>query len=349
MKNRLFACFAFLVLFCASTALPATAAARYTVVDLGFFEGTSINNAGEAVGVGPSPFFGVDYAYLWNGTFHSLGSLVVGATVNFGFKSSAVRIDSNGRVYGTSEYEHAPNGFVSRSAFVWDGKMHGVPIPNGLFSCQATGANDIGDVVGYCFVSPPNFRSFVYNGRVSRLFAPIGWEIQDITTSGEILIFDRSGGAHLFSHGAYKALRKSFAASRLNNAGIVAGEDIFSHGSHAAYFNGTQYVDLGVLSGFAYANLSIFNANGAAVGTANDGSGNQRALYYDPSLGIADLNDAIAPGQGFALDEGIDINDNGQILALGGPHGASNTYILTPTGDSRPAHHPVHVRNSTPK
>jgi hypothetical protein len=342
MKNRFFAFFAFLVAFCASTALPATAAARYTVVDLGFFDGTSINNAGEAVGVGPSPFFGVDYAYLWNGTFHSLGSLVVGATVNSGFKSSAVRIDSNGRVYGTSEYEHALNGFISSSAFVWDGKMHGVPFPNGLFSCNATGANDIGDVVGYCFISPSNFRSYVYTGRVSRLFAPIGWEIQDITTSGEILILDRTGGAHLFSHGAYKALKKTFAASRLDNAGIVAG-------SHAVYFNGAKYVDLGILSGFAYTNLSIINANGAAVGTANDGSGNQRAVYYDPSLGIVDLNDAIAPGQGFTLDEGIDINDNGQILALGGPHGASNTYILTPTGGAGPAHRPGHVRISAPQ
>ena len=332
MKSRFVGALSLLFAFGALSTHPADAAVKYDVIDLGFFDGTSINSGGEVSGIGPTQFFGVANAYVWNGKFIDLGSLVVGATNGYGFASDAVRVDSLGRVYGTSVYVHTQNGDF-RSAFVWNGKMHAVPHPAGAISCQATSANNVGEVVGLCYLGPPsNWHSFIYSHGVSRLFAPLGWEIDDVNSSGEILITDASGHFRLFSHGRYVVLKKSFFADKLNDAGISAGSLTSSQGSDAAYTDGTNYVDLGILPGFPFTNLSTLSLKGAGVGVASDGSGTQHALYYDATVGIIDLNGAIDPGQKFTLNQGIDINASGQILALGGPAGApsSHTYVLTP-------------------
>lgn len=314
------------------SAVPAKAAAKYNVLDLGMFAGTRLNSAGEGAGLGPSTFYGVNHAYLWNGTLIDLGSLNAGTTVNFGFRSDAVGIDSQGRVYGTSEYLHLPSGMV-RAAFIWDGIMHAVPHPAGAVSCQATSANDSGEVVGLCYLGPPSkWRSFIFSRGASRLFAPLDWEIDDVNNSGEILISDASGRANLYSHGKFQALEKSFATLRLNDAGIAAGALENNKGRDAAYFDGSNYVDLGTLPGFPYAGLSALNGNGAGVGSANDGNGSSEALYYDRTTGIIDLNNLIDPRQGFHLDQGVDINAKGQILALGGSPASTHTYLLTPKG-----------------
>jgi hypothetical protein len=204
--------------------------------------------------------------------------------------------------------------------------------PRNVISCQATSANDNGDVVGVCFVvPPPNTRSFITHRGVSKYVGPLNWEVSDINDTGEILIADLHGRAHLLINGVNHALRSSFFADRLNNAGVVAGAIDKSGGSDAAYTDGTSYVDLGALPGLPYTNLAKFNLHGAAAGAASDGKGTSHAAYYDPSAGLVDLNGEIDPGLKIVLTESIDINDSGQILAYGGPPGAGDhTYVLTP-------------------
>lgn len=320
----------------------AAASIQYDVVDLGLFDGTSINNSGEVSGIGPTKKFGVANAYLWNGSFIDLGSLGINASSGDEFPSDTVHVDSKGRVYGTSAYFFTPLGYF-RSAFVWDGKMHAVLHPPKTFSCDAISANDRGDVVGICFlVGPENTQSFLTSHGVASLFGPLNWEVGDINNSGEILIGDLNGGSHLLINGVDHALRKSFFADRLNNAGIVAGAIDMSQGSDAAYTDGSKYVDLGALPGLPFTRLVKMNLHGLAAGAAQDGKGTFHAVSYDPSAGLADLNSEIDPGLNIILIEAIDINDSGQILAYGGPaHAPSHTYVLTPRA-SKSLRHRVH-------
>lgn len=342
MNIRIFVILAIVVALGTPSSRAAASSIQYDVVDLGFFDGTSINNSGEVAGTGPTKKFGVANAYLWNGSFIDLGSLGINASSGDEFPSDTVHVDSRGRVYGTSAYYFTPIGYF-RAAFVWDGKMHAVPHPAKVTSCNAISANDSGDVVGICFlVGPENTQSFITSHGVASLFGPLNWEVGDINNSGEILIDDLNGDSHLLINGVDHALRTSFFADRLNNAGIVAGAIDLSQGSDAAYTDGSKYVDLGALPGLPFTRLVKMNRHGSAAGSAQDGKGTFHAVFYDPSVGLVDLNSEIDPGLKIILTESIDINDSGQILAYGGPaHAGDHTYVLTPRA-SKSIRHRVH-------
>jgi probable HAF family extracellular repeat protein len=88
--------------------------------------------------------------------------------------------------------------------------------------------------------------------------------------------------------------------------------------------------DLGTLGGSESLALDL-NDSGVVVGWANTLAGTKHAFIYRNGA-MADLNDAIAPGSGWVLEEAVAINGVGKIAGNGTYQGVPHAFLLNPEG-----------------
>jgi probable HAF family extracellular repeat protein len=315
----------------------AAAGQSYDITNLGHIAGPAqaygLNATGQAVGAAigeihdGSPF----RAFLWDGSFHAIESLV-GEHQSHGFD-----IDGAGAVYGAS----FTIGRFREAAFV---SQFGPPVYLGEF--VARGANDLGVVVG----TMPTTDLEGWRGTGACVFAGgqltqlpglggLAGSAMAVAETGDIVGYanlpgDRLAHATLWRGGAVHDLGTlggpRSQALAVNNAGMVAGvADTGAGDPHAFVYeiDGAGHVavrrDLGVLgerSSCAYG----LNDAGLAVGTSDD-----RAFLWDGAQMI-DLNTLIDPAEGWRLQVATAINDAGQIAGWGRLLGVPTAFLLTP-------------------
>lgn len=362
MRRYAVLCLAFLL-----TSLGGKADPVFQVTDLGDLPGGDdvsipwgLNNLGQVVGlsyVEPTPPFGGRHAFLWTsatgmidlGTFHD---------DNHG-ESVAHDINDIGQVVGWSSSPQGPLGFI------WaPGAMELRRIDDPMVRDTISGAmgiNNYSEVVGSSWFEGV-FHAYLWDSetRVVQVLDDIPGGIDQsgasaVSDEGQVVGWGRGAvGAEqavLWDLGAGTIeplgfLREADDLSRaedMNNRGQVVGSSSNRFGSRAFIWeSGMGMKDLGNLSSRSTFARAI-NEAGAVVG-GSDG----RAFIWTEAAGMADLNnlldDAHPLPSSLVLLEARDINDHGQIVAIGAleiPPGARTQHaiLLTPAdidGDGVP-------------
>jgi probable HAF family extracellular repeat protein len=317
----------------AGSALPVSAASRYTIRDLGALPGGSgtyaydVNNAGTVVGYA---FDGSENRpFVWtNGVMQDLGEFP-GAS-----PGEARAINGAGVVIGTS----------GRRSFVWsDGGL--VPL-TGLADSDyeyAHSINSQGRIVGISGRYGGIATAIVWTGTtptaLPSLFTGGSGSATDINDNDMIVgISVPENGfrmvATVWQNGQVAALEMpdghtDSAAWSINAAGVVVG---FSGGlgnsSQAARWNDGRITLLTLPAGTWTSEAVDINAAGQIVGTTVQDGGSQATLWeldtpYDLQALLVD------PGN-WTLFHVSAINDGGQIVAWGSNGGGISSLLLTP-------------------
>ncbi len=190
-------------------------------------------------------------------------------------------------------------------AAVWqDGKLSLLKRIPGV-SSLATAINDAGEIVGQFKTSSGRWQAFSdINGIVHNLQAD-GYTmtgVTDVNDSGDVIGVGRD------PIGAF------------SNFAIVAG-----HAVPLAALPGSNALGGGIL------NSAAINDAGHIVGSEIDPQGNSHALLFDDGKAI-DLQSLINPKLGYTLNQAVDVNSHGTILAVGRYGGRQESFILTPQG-----------------
>jgi probable HAF family extracellular repeat protein len=109
------------------------------------------------------------------------------------------------------------------------------------------------------------------------------------------------------------------SATGINNAGQVVGDSTTTDGSHHAFItgpNGMGMTDLGTLGG-DYSSADGINDAAQVVGYSGTADGQAHAFITGPNgVGMIDLNSLVhLPGE-LVLEQVIDINNAGQVIAV---------------------------------
>ena len=269
--------------------------------------------------------------FYHDGSFHDLGIL------DGYFSGMVLGINENGYLCG--EY----NG-ISKTAFVYDGTNFQF-IERSGFATSAFGINDSGDVCGYSSSSGGSPQAFLYDGMTIHDLGTLGG-INSIATGinnndyvcGNSTLLN--GDQHAFLYNGTTMLDigtlggATSNGAAINNSGYVCGYSELSNGDqHAFLYDGTTMRDLGTL-GSSYSAANGMNNSGYVCGTSQkELNTSLDAFLYDGST-MHDLNDLIDDSS-FTdhLDNAVDINDAGQIIATSG----GNQYLLTPVAVPEPS------------
>jgi probable HAF family extracellular repeat protein len=243
-------------------------------------------------------------AVFSNGAVQTLGTL--GGKNSYGYG-----INASGQVAGVSDTsDGSQHGFVTGM----NGALVDIGPVNGGSSSAADAINDLGQVTGYAETSANgDYAAYIYQNGAMNFLATLGG---------------------------------SFAEGyAINNAGMVAGYSGLAGdiASHAFLYAGGLLVDLGSLGGTdSYA--TGINESGNVVGASTlVAGGSYHAFLYSGGT-LKDLNDLIDPALGWTLTYASDINDKGQIAAVGckaGNQCASLLLTLADTGGGNPDPNPV--------
>src|SRR5919202_1756487 len=277
----------------------------YAITDLGtlgsdpFAFPVAINNAGQVVGftrsrsgVFPGPPRSGNHTFLWqNGAMTDLGSL--------GGENGSSRgygINDLGQVVGYS-YLASNTNSGSSEAFLWQsGTMTGLGNLIGGYSNTAHRINNAGQIAG---VLRNTSGSFTYDGFLL--------QNGNVTQLSNIYPYD------------------------MNNQGQIVGDigaDIgVGHDERAGLWQNGTITDLGTLGG-SYSYAWGINDEGTVVGEAAT-TGADHAFVYKNSQ-MSDLNNFLPANSGWELLGAMDINDNGQIVAIGLFNGQKRGVLLTP-------------------
>lgn len=303
------------------------------VIDLGtlggaFSGGLSLNNREEVVGASlttipdPSSDFGTEmHAFLWRqGVMHDLGTL--GGTFSFG-------TDVNDRAQAGGVSLTAPNpetGNSEQHAFLWEkGRMIDLGTLGGT-SSDGLILNSRGQAAGSSTLEGDlDLHAFIWNGS----------KLKDIGTLG----------------GTFSA------PTWLSDRGHVVGlssttNDEAVHGF--LWKNGTM-VDLGTLNDDVCSVAWGANSKGQVVGISSPLCVVGHAFLWENGS-MVDLNTLIPAGSSLELIYAEAINDAGEIIGIGVPHGVApedvetlgHAYALIPlTVDSNSTESPKHVNSSS--
>jgi probable HAF family extracellular repeat protein len=227
-------------------------------------------------------------------TVFSNGSVHTLGTLG-GTNSYGYGINASGQVVGVSDTASgAQHGFVTRA----DGTLADIGPVNGGGSSAANAINDLGQVTGYAETNAAgDYAAYIYQNGTMNFLATLGGN---------------------FAQGY-----------AINNAGMVAGYSGLSNGdSHAFLYANGVMKDLGGLGGYdSYA--TGINEAGDVVGASNRaGGGGYHAFVYSGGT-LKDLNDLIDPALGWTLTYASDINDKGQIAAVGCKVGGCSSLLLS--------------------
>jgi probable HAF family extracellular repeat protein len=281
-----------------------------TMIDLGTLGGpasmtVAINDADHVAGSSDTAD-GKQHAFLWqDGVMSDLGTLG-------GDLSSAVGINNHDQISGLSTTAPGQElGDAGTHAFLWDkGVMTDLGTFGGEFS-RANGLNNAGQVVGGAETAEGATHPFV-------------WQNGTMTDLGVLPGFN------------------SGRAIRINNDGVIVGFMLDPIGTPAAgpagfrgfvYRNGTL-IDVGTLGGPASAATGI-NSAGQVVGNSAiaEGTGDAPPPTHGFIWGngvLTDLNDLLVPGSGWEITNALNLNDAGQIAAIGMNGGVTHGLLLTP-------------------
>ena len=220
-----------------------------------------------------------------------------------GADSRGVAINASGEVLGSARLRDGSNvAFRVGSS----GQFAPIALPGGSLVGQGAGLNDNGTAVG----------SYLNAHGISRVF---------VAAEG-------SGGTDLLSHYATSGFGLNSYASAINNRGDVTGYGDFNGQSHAFFVSaGGQFVDIGVTGGFSSSVSIGMNSQGQVVGEMDNHGSNSRAMLWDQTAGLFDLNTLLSPAdQGWTLTVATGINDKDQISGQGYINGQLHGFLLTP-------------------
>lgn len=325
---------------------PLVRGAGYNVTGLGEIGGefdssiaTSINNAGQVVGIAESTISSDTHGFIYQGgTLTDLNPTFGGTNSNaqainasgqiVGFSDNSGVIDTGGTITtiptlaggynGNSALAISNNGLVAGEAFTYSAgnyrpyeayvydPSHGLSdIGNLGGNSQAVGINNSGQVVGESDVTGGGQHAFLYQytfGSSSTM--------QDLGTL--------PGGSNS-------------VANAINNAGeIVGASDETGNAYQAAIFHpGGAPTPLPDLGGGDSEALGI-NDLGEIVGDSYDALGNDDAIL-DVGGVMLNLNALIDPSSGWDLLAAYSINDSGDIVGVGyDPSGHVEAFELSP-------------------
>lgn len=307
-----------------------------------------LNNLGDFAGRARDPLSGATQATKWD--HGSLNSKHLGKFFGANEYSSASGINDAGEVTG------AANTADSIVPLLWTvtGDIRRIPLVPGHNSGQALAINQSGHVTGYSS-GPNGRRAFLWtrNGSARNLGVLPGGnyssasDINDLDevagTSGSVagnraVLWTKDGNVR--DLGTLPGDSSSEAKS-INNNGDVVGVSRGRHSMRAFLWTRASGIqDLGVLPGGSSSCALAISNSGEVVGTSTITAGD-RAFIWTKTTGIMDLNNATAADLGIVFFEAHSINDNGQILTMGGPitsveHEECSpappaTFLLTPT------------------
>jgi probable HAF family extracellular repeat protein len=281
-----------------------------------FSFGADVNSGGQILvqfnNTVPDPFSPVGTqlrAFLLqkNGSMQDIGTL--GGPDTF-----ALAINEHGQITGQSYTSATPNtdngpfcppGVPTQDPFLWDnetmtdiGTLGGTcGFPNRL--------NNRGQVVGDSFLAD------------NQTVHPFFWDRGVLSDLGTL------GGP-------------DGEALDLSDSGLVVGRADLADGTHHAFVwkKGTM-IDVGVVPGDLCTNGRAINSRGQAIGTSTDCMGNVQHMFLWENGSIHDLTAMILPGSDIEVFEAWDMNDRGEIAAVGMlPNGDQHAVLLVPASAS---------------
>lgn len=305
-------------------------------------EALAVNNNGQVVGFAtnaiPDPFpFSFNFvtetlgtqtrAFLWeDGTMKDLGTLG-------GPDAAAFLVNDRGQVAGNSYTNSTTNpstGFPTMDPFVWvpcdrqgsddecESDTESTPSKNGKML-------DLGTLGGtFGFANDINNRGQIVGGSNLAgdvVLRPFLWDRGKLTDLGSF------GGT--FSFGAW-----------INERGEIIGVST-PPGNQAIlgflWRNGVL-ANLGTVDGDSCSFPRYINSHGQIVGLSNDcQSSHLHAFLWEAGGPMVDLNTLIPPNAGVQLGDAYNVNDRGEIVALGVlPNGDQHAVLLTPCDSDHP-------------
>ena len=332
----------FIVLtFCFTT--QTLAVDNYIVYDLGKLPSGAaqdINSSTQVVGqmdLGSFEYRG----YIWdeNTGFTDLGTLST--------TSRGMGINDAGKVVGQD------GSGSSARPFLWEnGTMTSLgTLPGFIRSSQALAINNTDEIVGYCNgdnnLPPTTSRGFFWNGSMNEL-ATLGGSTgsaQDINDSGQIVGGSKTAASstdHACFWDSYTATPTDLTptgygfAYGINSTGEVVGVSGLSP-YNAFYWSGSGAIQLLNMTGYSFSWARDINDSDIIVGNALASGGQYHAVLWEGVSTITNLNNQLAPGSGWVLEQAYAINNAGQIVGYG-DYNTDNYhgYILTPIPPGSP-------------
>jgi len=274
----------------------------------------SVNSQGEIIGFSNntvadpfSPAGTQTRALLWhNGTVRDIGTLG-------GPDAFVLLINEHGQVTGQSYTSSSPNadngpdcppGVPTLDPFLWqNGSMTDIGTLGGTCGFPSR-LNNRGQVVGDSFLAD------------NQTVHPFFWDRGVLTDIGTL------GGTN-------------GEALDLSDSGLVVGRADLADGTHHAFVwkNGVM-TDVGVVPGDLCTNGRAINSRGQAIGTSTDCMGNVQHMFLWENGSVHDLTAMILPGSDIDVFEAWDINDRGEIAAVGMlPNGDQHAVLLVPASE----------------
>ena len=354
MKNLLREC---IIRFAWFFSIASSSFGAFEIVDLGTLGGTesfayAINDAGQVVGL--SRTAGDEDLHIFLYDHGKLTDLSVLYNVGSGdFSPTANDINSSGQIVG-----NIPNG---HAALLSGGVTTDLGTFGGIFS-SALGINNLGQIVGY-YSAPGLFNhAILYSNGVVTPLGPFDADAISIATAindSGMITGDATSSflvpyhAFLYNNGVMTDISpfgnsESYARD-ISNSGEVVGEYLVARDMsfHAFLYSKGVFTDLGV-AGSPETNAYAINDHEQVVGTTYVPF---QDVCVDPKTGeeypctrykphaflyqkgeVTDLNtlvDHAKPIYQIELTQAFDINNNGQIVAVGLVDGNNRAFLIT--------------------
>ncbi len=307
-------------------------AAVYSVTQLVGPEGSAVNVAqgiSSAGVVGISTINNIDYGTVWQDSQATL------LPVPSGYQGVPLGINASGDVVGSS----GPAGSSSSQPVLWhNGQMQTLSTPSG-FGGEAFGINDSGVIVGQIINSQNTTSEAAMwsGGQMTVLgnFPNQAAYATSINNNGQVTIAV-GPNSYIWSNGSLTAISTlagvALQAQSINNNGTVVGVASITSGTAPdpgfVYKNGVTQL-LPTFGADTATNVKAVNDFDVIVGAGGGDDGSAHALIWENGQ-VANLNDLIPAGSGWALQSATGIDNNGDIVGYGMFDNQLQAFELTP-------------------